>query len=110
MYKVILVDDEKAIRQGLKAIIDWQRTASRLSGKAGQRPGGDAPAPGSLKPDLMVMDVRMPGMDGLQVIEEIRKTDKECQFIILRAMPTPVRQARDFMGSERLFAQASRYG
>ena len=82
MYKVILVDDEKAIRQGLKAIIDWQRHGFEVIGEAGN--GREALLRHQeLKPDLMVMDVRMPGMDGLQVIEEIRKSDKECQFIIL---------------------------
>src|SRR5689334_8208988 len=82
MYKVILVDDEKAIRQGMKAIVDWRRRGFEVIGEANN--GREALLRyQELKPDLMVMDVRMPGIDGLQVIEEIRKTDKECQFIIL---------------------------
>ncbi|MBD0378512.1 response regulator transcription factor [Paenibacillus sedimenti] len=82
MYKVILVDDERAIRQGLKAIVDWRRHGFEVIGEAGN--GREALLRHQeLKPDLMVMDVRMPGVDGLQVIEEIRKSDKECQFIIL---------------------------
>ncbi|MFD0693662.1 response regulator [Paenibacillus sp. GCM10027628] len=82
MYKVVLVDDEKAIRQGLKAIVDWRRHGFEVIGEAGN--GREALLRHQeLKPDLMIMDVRMPGMDGLQVIEEIRKNDKECQFIIL---------------------------
>jgi two-component system response regulator YesN len=82
MHKVVLVDDEKLIRQGLKAIVDWERYGFKVAGEAGN--GREALLRyEELKPDLMVVDVRMPGMDGLHVIEKIRKTDAKCHFIIL---------------------------
>lgn len=82
MYKVVLVDDEKLVRQGMKAIVDWNRHGFEVAGEAVN--GREALLRHEeLKPDLMLVDVRMPGMDGLKVIEEIRKTDSRCHFIIL---------------------------
>lgn len=82
MYKVLLVDDEPFIREGLRAIIDWEKFGFSVAGDA----AGAAEAlakHGQTSPGLMVVDIKMPGMNGLQLIEEIRKKDAECRFIIL---------------------------
>jgi two-component system, response regulator YesN len=82
LYKVMLVDDEPAIREGLKTIVDWNGNGFQIVGDAGN--GRDAVARhAQLAPDLIVIDIRMPGMDGLQAIGEIRKTDDRCHFLIL---------------------------
>ncbi|TBL68313.1 response regulator transcription factor [Paenibacillus thalictri] len=82
MYKVLIVDDEPMIRQGLKAIIPWEEYGFTVVGDA--KNGREAlERHGELAPELLVVDIRMPGMDGLQLIEEIRKVDERCRFIIL---------------------------
>lgn len=82
MYKVILVDDEKLIRQGLQVMVDWKRHGFEVIGEA--RNGREALLLyAELLPDLMVVDISMPVMDGLHMINEIRKTDWDCHFIIL---------------------------
>jgi two-component system response regulator YesN len=82
MYRVVIVDDEPSIRVGLKTIVDWQKCGYVVVGDAAS--GREAlEKHRQLSPDLIVIDIRMPGMDGLQVIEEIKKTDEACHFIIL---------------------------
>ncbi|MDQ0064089.1 response regulator transcription factor [Paenibacillus harenae] len=82
MYKVLVVDDEPAIRQGLLKIVDWNALGFCVVGDVSN--GKKAVAcHKELSPDLIVIDIRMPVMDGLQAIREIRKTDGDCQFLIL---------------------------
>ncbi|QYR22643.1 response regulator [Paenibacillus sp. sptzw28] len=82
MYKVLVVDDEPAIRQGLLKIVDWEALGFFVVGDVSN--GRKAVAlHQELSPELIVIDIRMPGMDGLQAIREIRKTDGDCQFLIL---------------------------
>lgn len=67
MYRVVLVDDEVFIREGLKVLIDWKGCGYEICGEASD--GEDA-----LKiiekeqPDVVITDIRMPGMDGLELI------------------------------------------
>ncbi|WP_438446102.1 response regulator [Gorillibacterium sp. sgz5001074] len=82
MYKVLLVDDEPAIRAGLRTIVNWAAHGFAVAGDAAN--GRDAVAKhAQLEPDLIVIDIRMPGMDGLTAIGEIRKTDVRCHILIL---------------------------
>lgn len=84
MYNVLIVDDEPMIREGLQLIIPWEEYGFHIIDTASS--GFEALEKynhhqGNL--DLMVVDIQMPGMDGLSLIEEIRKTDKHLHFIIL---------------------------
>ncbi|WP_169081783.1 response regulator [Paenibacillus sp. PL91] len=82
MHKVILVNPEERIRQQLQETVDWKRHGFEVIGEAGN--GREALLlHAELRPDLMVVEISMPEMDGLQVIETIRQTDLECQIIIL---------------------------
>ncbi|MBD2871030.1 response regulator [Paenibacillus arenilitoris] len=82
MYKVLVADDEPAIRQGLLKIVDWGALGFCVVGDVSN--GRKAVAlHQELSPELIVIDIRMPRMDGLQAIREIRKTDRDCQFLIL---------------------------
>lgn len=82
MHKVMIVDDEPMIRQGLQTLIDWERHGFEIAGTAAN--GKEAIEQHAvLKPDLILIDIRMPIMDGLKAIEAIRRTDTECQILIL---------------------------
>ncbi|MCL6459172.1 MAG: response regulator [Gorillibacterium sp.] len=82
MYKVLIVDDEPAIRNGLRTLVNWSAYGFEVAGVAAN--GREALTQyQETSPQLMVVDIRMPGMDGLELIEEIRKTDRSCHFIIL---------------------------
>ncbi|MCR2804425.1 response regulator [Paenibacillus soyae] len=82
MYKVIVADDEPTIRQGLLKIVDWEALGFHVVGDVSNGIKTVA-LHQELSPELIVIDIRMPRMDGLQAIREIRKTDGDCQFLIL---------------------------
>ncbi len=82
MYKVLLVDDEPTIREGLRTLIDWEELGYRVADTAIN--GKDAIAKcEQLKPDLLIIDIRMPGMSGLDVIEHLRRTNHSLHILIL---------------------------
>lgn len=82
MFKVMIVDDEPAIREGLKTIINWNEIGFEVVDAAVN--GRDALQKFERwKPDLTIMDIRMPGMSGLEVIEQIRQQYHSAHFLIL---------------------------
>ncbi len=82
MYKVLLVDDERIILDGISTIIDWRSFGTELIGTA--RNGLDAyEFVVTHQPDIVITDIRMPGMDGLQLVERVREIDQHVQFIML---------------------------
>ena len=75
-YKMIVVDDETAARQYALKQIEWERLSITALFEAEN--GIDAlEIIESLKPDIMILDIRMPGMDGVALLEELcrRKYD-----------------------------------
>ncbi|MGM7724425.1 response regulator transcription factor [Metabacillus sp. Hm71] len=82
MYKVIIVDDEPMIREGLRTLIPWEESGFQVIDIA--KNGRDALEKYKhYSPDLMIVDIRMPEMDGLRLIEKIREENKYVHFIIL---------------------------
>jgi len=84
MLNVMIIDDEDYIREGLKKIIDWNRYGFSICGEAGNGMRGLMKLR-ELKPDLVIVDVLMPIMDGIEMITELRKDNIECEFIVLSA-------------------------
>ncbi|KHD45953.1 response regulator transcription factor [Streptococcus hongkongensis] len=82
MYKVLLVDDEYMILQGLQLIIDWQSLGFEVIGTA--KSAKEAlRLLSDIRVDLMISDVNMPEMTGLQLIEEATKLYPNLQTMIL---------------------------
>ncbi|WP_426303093.1 response regulator [Arthrobacter sp. R-11] len=64
MIRLLVVDDEPLVRSGLRAILDGE-PGLEVVGEAGD--GAEVPALAArLRPDVVLMDVRMPGIDGIQ--------------------------------------------
>ncbi|ADU29462.1 response regulator [Evansella cellulosilytica] len=82
MYKVLIVDDERTVREGLKAVIPWEDYGFQVDTlvKDGQQ-ALEHCREGSY--DLIISDIRMAGMDGLQLIKHIREFDSKIQCLIL---------------------------
>jgi two-component system response regulator YesN len=70
MLKALLFDDEYIVLEALSALVDWEGLGIELAGTA-----GDGIAALALfraeRPDIVLTDIRMPGMDGLTLIEQI---------------------------------------
>ncbi|MBB6635088.1 response regulator transcription factor [Cohnella thailandensis] len=82
MRKVLVVDDEKWIRRGLIQLIPWERFGLELAGEAAD--GQDAYELAlEAKPDLMFLDMRMPGLDGKQLLGKLREELPELLTIVV---------------------------
>lgn len=82
MRKVMLVEDEELILEGLNNIINWEELNIQVVHKAHN--GEEALAKWEQEPvDLIVTDIHMPVMTGLEFLAEIRKRDKRVRCVIL---------------------------
>lgn len=82
METVFIADDEANIRDGLKCIIDWEELGFEVCGEAGN--GEDALREIlCLNPSLVLMDMRMPKLYGLEVIEQAKNQGFSGTFVIL---------------------------
>ncbi len=82
MYKVLIVDDEPVIAEGLKKIVDWEKYNCVVVGTASSGKEGLAMVE-KCQPDILFTDIRMPGMDGLTMLAALRSEYKNLQVIIL---------------------------
>lgn len=69
MYKVLIVEDEDIIRKGLVFMVDWLKVNCVVAGEAADGEEGLDKIK-DVRPDIVITDVKMPFMDGLQMLEE----------------------------------------
>lgn len=83
MRKVMIVDDESLVRVGFQTIIDWEAHGYQISGA--YKNGLEAWEAIQLEgpPDVLLTDIKMPEMDGLELIEKIREQNIDCNILIL---------------------------
>ncbi|MBC8062146.1 MAG: response regulator [Clostridiaceae bacterium] len=82
MYKVLIVDDERIIREGIANSINWNKYNFSLCGMAEN--GLEAyEIIKEVVPDVVITDIKMPGMDGLELISQVYEEYAEITFIIL---------------------------
>ncbi|MCM1193519.1 MAG: response regulator transcription factor [Butyrivibrio sp.] len=82
MYHVLIADDESIIREGIKCLLDWESLGYTITDEAA---GGEQALQKLLSqaPDVALMDIRMPGLTGLEVIRRAREAGYDGEFIIL---------------------------
>jgi two-component system, response regulator YesN len=82
LYRLMLVDDEPEIREGMKEIVDWEACGVRLVAEADN--GLDAlQLAEQTRPDLVITDVRMHFMDGLEMVQRMRAFLPMTQFVVV---------------------------
>ena len=82
MKKVLIADDEFLVRLGLKTTINWEENGFLIVGEA--KNGKEAVELfEKFDPDILLTDIRMPIMDGLELIQELRKRKKTLRAVIL---------------------------
>ena len=84
MYKVYLLDDEPFILEGLKYIVDWQDYGFEIVGSANNGDDGLKEIL-TMDIDLVITDIMMPKMTGLELIENLIKLNYQTNFIVLSA-------------------------
>lgn len=84
MYKLLIVDDEEIIRKGLVKIVELSGSDFQVVGEAKNGKEGIELAL-KFSPDVIITDVRMPGMDGLEMIDRIKHSEVNIRVIVLSA-------------------------
>jgi len=82
LYKVFFVDDEASMRAGIRESIDWEKSGFTLAGEA---PDGEMAFSlmQDILPDILVTDVKMPFMDGIELSRKAKATMPWIKIIIL---------------------------
>lgn len=82
MYRVVIIDDEPRIRRGISHCMPWSQLELELKGEAGN--GVEAlELIRSVRPELVITDIRMPDMDGLDMMEIVRREGIPAVFIVI---------------------------
>ncbi len=82
MLRVMIADDEERICKLIAALVDWKALDMEIAGVAGNGPEAIRLAK-ELHPDILITDIRMPGCSGLDLIEEIKKSDPALEIVII---------------------------
>ncbi len=85
--KVLLVDDHAILREGLRMLLGCQPDIEVIGEAGDGREALDKAA--LLQPDVVLMDISMAGMDGLEATRELRRTQPETQIIVLSQHDEP---------------------
>jgi DNA-binding NarL/FixJ family response regulator len=81
MIRVVVADDQPVVRAGLRMILDAQEDVELAGEASSGREAVDAAA--LLKPDVVLMDIGMPGMDGIEATRRIVERDPERPRILI---------------------------
>ena len=82
MLKIFLVEDEIVMREGIKKNIDWEKEGFEFAGEASD---GELAYPmiQKIRPDILLTDIKMPFMDGLELSRLVRQELPETRIIVL---------------------------
>lgn len=82
MFKVVIIDDEPIIRKGLRNIVNWKQFDCTVCAEAND----GLSACGIIRdilPDIILTDIKMPGMDGLSMVHQIKDMVPDSKIIII---------------------------
>lgn len=82
MYKVMIIDDEEIVRWGIRDLLDWEEEGFEVCEDGRDGRDGFAKVK-AFRPDLVLVDIKMPGMTGLELIRAVREEGIFSHFVIL---------------------------
>ncbi|MNO14267.1 putative response regulatory protein [compost metagenome] len=81
MWKIAIVDDERQVLQGMKRAIPWEQLGAEWVGEALNGTDG-LDVVRRTEPDIVITDIYMPAMNGIDMIEQLRKDGYDGKVII----------------------------
>ena len=82
MIKILIADDEPLVRAGIKAVIPWNDHGFDVIGEVSD--GNEAYEKIlALKPDILITDIKMPGMDGITLLKKLKQEKVSIQSVVL---------------------------
>ena len=93
MYKLMIVDDEQIEREGMAQFIPWEKYDVELAGTAWNGLDGFEQIQ-EKHPDIVLTDIKMPVMNGIELIRKLNENFPDIRVIVLSGenTSTPVRQ------------------
>ena len=82
MYRVVIIDDEDRIVEGLKQVLDWARFGCEVAGSASDARSG-ARIIRAVRPEILFTDIKMPDLDGLTMLAGLKGEFPEMQIAVL---------------------------
>jgi DNA-binding NarL/FixJ family response regulator len=95
--KVLLADDHELVRRGLRALIE-REPRFKVCGEAATGPEA-VKAARRLRPDIVIVDLEMPGLDGLEVTRRIKRDLPDCETLIFTGSGETDELVRDVFAS-----------
>lgn len=86
--RILIVDDHEIVREGIKYLLGGSRPEWNICGEAADAQQAIS-AMAELKPDLVVMDISMPGMSGLDAASHLRELGHACPILIFTMHESP---------------------
>ncbi|NLA59540.1 MAG: response regulator transcription factor, partial [Firmicutes bacterium] len=85
--RIVIVDDHPVVRQGVQQTLSMQEDMQVVGIAGSYSEGVDVIV--SLKPDVAILDMKIPGGSGLEIIRKVRNEVPECRFVILTSYASP---------------------
>ncbi|KLU68426.1 MAG: hypothetical protein RHS_5755 [Robinsoniella sp. RHS] len=82
MFKVMIVDDEIFIISLIEKLIDWEKYGMCIAGTADNGMTALEEVK-RLQPDIIIVDVRMPGYDGITFMQKVRELNDKVKFVVI---------------------------
>ena len=102
--RILIVDDNSAARSTIRSFLDWHDF--RVCGEAGD--GKEAVQKvRKLRPDIVLLDINMPGMNGIQTASKIRRVARQTKIVFLTVHNTPGTRNATQMWSDGFVAKSA---
>lgn len=106
--RVLIVDDSQVIRQRLASLVTEMRGVEIIAEAVDGREGLDLAA--SHSPDVVIADVRMPGMSGIELVAELKRRSDPPTVIVLTNYPYPAYRKRcQDLGADYFFDKSTEF-
>jgi DNA-binding NarL/FixJ family response regulator len=87
-YSILLVDDSALIRRALRTCLEENHNEWKICGEAADGPDAIQMAQ-QLEPDLVLLDLSMPGMNGFEVARELKHANPSLGVLMFTSFKTP---------------------